>query len=150
MLGLITRFLGPKVALVIAGVAVLAIITAYVQSVRLGAAQTERDAQKAEVTRLLAADEGKERTIQALQGSITAIRAEADEQGEAMLAASKALKAKQAKINAQAAALAAAEATEYAKPDCQAILVADIATVCPLHADGLRKRAARGLSGPSD
>lgn len=135
-----------KYALIAAGVvAAAALAGAGVQTLRLKAANASLSEANAEVNRLKDAAAGSERTIQTLQGSLTAIQAEGDRQAAAAAAAAERAVRAAAERDRARAALDAAKRTDYAKPDCAALLALDLASVCPAHADSLRKRAG-GLS----
>lgn len=146
---MIFAFLSRYALPVLAGALLVAIGAASIQTARVGMYKVKASAADAEVTRLVEAAAGSEETITALSASLLALRKEAKAQGEAMKTAARALEEQEARISKQAAALAAAEAKDYEKPDCQALLETDLAAICPAHADSVRKRAARGLPGPA-
>lgn len=139
----ISKYLLP----IAAGAAALLAVATTVQTYRLDAARTRADVAAAEAGRLRIAAAGSEETIVKLRDSLAALRADAVAQSNAIAAAANALDAYKQVIAAQADRLTELEAKDYDKPDCQALLDADLAAVCPAHADGVRKRAAGGLQG---
>jgi hypothetical protein len=142
---LLSKYALPTLAALLA----VALAAVAVQTARVGKFKAEARAATDEVTQLVAAAESTEKTIKVLTDATRGLAEEAQRQLDAANLAASRLAERDATIRKQAADLAAAEATEYDKPDCQALLALDIAGSCPAHADGVRQRARRDLQGPA-
>lgn len=126
-----------------AAVAALAVAGAGVQTLRLHAAVAERDKAVSERDALLGDVRAKDTVIERQDGALKALRAELQAQGDAARAAARALERAEAERAKVAADLAAAEAKDYAKPECATALDLDLGSLCPAHATGVRQRAHR-------
>lgn len=133
------RYLIPGLLVALLG----ALAFGAVQSSRIGTVKAQKRALEAEYGALLDSTTGKDATIARLEKGIGDALVAAAEAQAKVDAAAVAITNYRGLIVAQAKALQDAERADDGKPDCEALLATDLATVCPARADGLRQRASR-------
>jgi len=133
------QYLVPGLAVGLLG----ALAFATVQTARIGAAKADLKALQTEYAVLLDATAGKDDTIARLEVGVAQARSVAAESAAAVARAAIAIDTYRGLIVAQAKALEEAEKADDAKPDCEALLAADINSLCPARAVGMRERARR-------
>lgn len=135
-----------RIAAYVAGGLLLAAITAsgvaWWQWSRAAGLEVERDAARADAAEALAAATAKDFTIGELRTALDQWRALVVP-ADTINAAARRTETAAAAVEARARALNAREEADRARPDCAALLAADLAGACPAIAGGVRERAAR-------
>lgn len=149
MLNLLNRFLSPYVVLGLAIALALALGAATLEHQRAKRFQAEAHRYKAANTQLLAAVEGKDKTILEQRESLDNWRTWAVQYRAKLLAATEQAERFDEQLTQTVRQLHHLRDKDHARPDCNAILNLDLAAVCPDTVRWLRERATDRLSGAS-
>lgn len=149
MLSLLNRFLSPYVVLGLMIALVLALGAATLEHHRAKRFQAEADRYKDANTQLLAAVDGKDKTIAEQRELLDRWRTWAEQYRARLQAAVDEAARSDDRLTQTVRQLNQLRDKDHARPDCNAILNLDLGAVCPDTVRWLRERAADRLSGAS-
>ena len=130
----------PTLSAILAGIAGAALLAALFEHARVARVVYERNTARDEVQRQALALSSKDAAIAALEAAVEKWQKLVTPATDVTEAARRA-NAAAASLEAQSKKLATREAADHAKPDCAALLAADVGSVCPAIANGVRERA---------